>query len=601
MEFSELLKSYMKELQVTAKDLAEACELSPSVISRYRSGERLPAPDSPQVDAIARALGKKAKQLEHPTLSKKTIRAAFADSLAPKDLYAADLANRLSSLMDTLQITQAAMARGCGVDPSQLSRIRKGQRRPANPEEFVATAAAFVSSNYTTSDAVEKLEALLGQKTTDKDALIAYLSSQAVSNKAATVAPKKTAKPVKPAKEEKPTREPATLAEEEQAIEQFFGYADAFHLQQYLRRLAKDQKPQSMMSKLAKRMTTGYKTLSEVRSGIADFLESIENEPIPGPLYWEDDITGGLSSMTSKERSRVIAALIHALQKNHSLCVAQPITAAFPAVLKELEQWLPLYMIGNMRSYRVTPGKKEDYRNLSIFTEEHILYGTSVSTKSSEALAYRKDGATEISYAMEQFQKLIRDGQPLVNVYRKGQRLDYHRYLMEYLESDGNTYIYHNTLPLETMEPELLQSILEQNKVDEATTERILNYRNYLRKQADAAGKGKKYTVLYPVIGKEQFATHPLTLDVSGLFLGAAIFYNYEEYEQHLASTRAYAKEHTGYKCVELPHIPFAHLSILCKKGQPVILCKDASPAAQLVISDPLITKVAESYLKKLQ
>jgi hypothetical protein len=172
---------------------------------------------------------------------------------------------------------------------------------------------------------------------------------------------------------------------------------------------------------------------------------------------------------------------------------------------------------------------------------------------------------------------------------------------MEYLEADGNTYIYHNTLPLETMEPELLQSILEQNKVDEATTERILNYRNYLRKQADAAGKGKKYTVLYPVIGKEQFATHPLTLDVSGLFLGAAIFYNYEEYEQHLASTRTYAKEHTGYKCVELPHIPFAHLSILSKKGQPVILCKDASPAAQLVISDPLITKVVESYLKKLQ
>ncbi|MBP5266402.1 MAG: transcriptional regulator [Lachnospiraceae bacterium] len=599
MEFSELLKSYMKELQVTAKDLAEACELSPSVISRYRSGERLPAPDSPQVDAIARALGKKAKQLEHPTLSKKTIRAAFADSLAPKDLYAADLANRLSSLMDTLQITQAAMARGCGVDPSLLSRIRKGQRRPANPEEFVATAAAFISSNYTTSDAIEKLEALLGQKTTDKDALVAYLSSgePIVVN----TTPKAPSKSVKVTTTKAASKEPAVLTEEEQAIEQFFGYADAFHLQQYLRRLAKDQKPQSMMSKLAKRMTTGYKTLSEVRSGIADFLESIENEPIPGPLYWEDDITGGLSAMTSEERRRVIAALIHALQKNHSLCVAQPITAAFPEVLKELEQWLPLYMVGNMRSYRVTPGKKEDYRNLSIFTEDHILYGTSVSTKSNEALAYRKDGATEISYAMEQFQKLIRDGQPLVNVYRKGQRLDYHRYLMEYLEADGNTYIYHNTLPLETMEPELLQSILEQNKVDEATTERILNYRNYLRKQADAAGKGSKYTVSYPVIDKDQFATHPLTLDVSGLFLGAAIFYNYEEYEQHLASTRAYAKEHTGYKCVELPHIPFAHLSILSKKGQPAILCKDASPAAQLVISDSLITKVVESYLKKLQ
>lgn len=595
MEFSELLKSYMKELQMTAKELAEACELSPSVISRYRSGERLPAADSPQVDAIARALGKKAKQLEHPTLSKKTIRAAFADSLATKEVYASDLANRLSALMDALQITQAAMARGCDVDPSQLSRIRKGQRRPADPQQFVTAVADYVSTNYTTTDAIEKMEALIGQPAPDQKALIAYLSS------GAPVAPTKVPKSKKQELPKEPDKAPTALTEEEQAMAQFLGYADTFHLQQYLRRLAKNQAPQKVMTKLAKRLNTGYKTLSDVRAGIADFLERIESEPIPGPLYWEDDVTGGLSAMTSAERSHVIAALIHVLQKNHSLCVAQPIPATYAEVLKESEQWLPLYMVGNMRSYRVTPGKKEDYRNLSIFTEDHILYGTSVSTKSNEALAYRKDGATEISYAMEQFQKLIRGGQPLVNVYRKGQRLDYHRYLMDYLEADGNTYIYHNTLPLETIAPELLQSILEQNKVDEATTERILNYRNYLRKQADAAGKGSKYTVSYPVINKDQFATHPLTLDVSGLFLGAAIFYNYEEYEQHLASTRAYAKGHAGYKCMELSHIPFAHLSIISKKGQPAILSKDASPAVQFVISDPLLTKVIESYLKKLQ
>ena len=42
MDFKKLLDDYMKQLDCTAKDLAEKSGLSAATISRYRSGDRTP-------------------------------------------------------------------------------------------------------------------------------------------------------------------------------------------------------------------------------------------------------------------------------------------------------------------------------------------------------------------------------------------------------------------------------------------------------------------------------------------------------------------------------------------------------------------------------
>lgn len=49
MTFSQQLNQYMEQIRCSAKELAEASGLSAAVISRYRSGERIPAAESRQV------------------------------------------------------------------------------------------------------------------------------------------------------------------------------------------------------------------------------------------------------------------------------------------------------------------------------------------------------------------------------------------------------------------------------------------------------------------------------------------------------------------------------------------------------------------------
>ena len=48
MTFSEQLNKYISELNCTAKELTDVSGLSASVLSRYRTGSRVPTTDSEQ-------------------------------------------------------------------------------------------------------------------------------------------------------------------------------------------------------------------------------------------------------------------------------------------------------------------------------------------------------------------------------------------------------------------------------------------------------------------------------------------------------------------------------------------------------------------------
>ena len=52
MTFSEQLNEYLSVLNCSAKELSQISGLSNSVISRYRSGERVPRPESEKLNQL---------------------------------------------------------------------------------------------------------------------------------------------------------------------------------------------------------------------------------------------------------------------------------------------------------------------------------------------------------------------------------------------------------------------------------------------------------------------------------------------------------------------------------------------------------------------
>lgn len=161
MEFKEQLNAYMTILDCSAKTLAEVSGLSPTVLSRYRNGERIPSPGSEQLNKLCSGISQLADQSGRSDMSADSIYTVFLNILAANKPDPHVLGNKLNLLISTLEINKAELSRFLNYDPSYLSRICSGQRTPSNPEKFIQEVCRFVVKRYSRESDKESVAAML--------------------------------------------------------------------------------------------------------------------------------------------------------------------------------------------------------------------------------------------------------------------------------------------------------------------------------------------------------------------------------------------------------------------------------------------------------
>ena len=142
MSFVSTLNEYCVRLECSSKDLAERSGISPSTLSRYRSGRRTPSYDGESVHKLAKGIVSIADEREIQGIG--TEDEVTTNLLAGLNHSSTSFSRRLDALMRTLQISNVEMARQVAVDPSYLSRIRNGRRSPADPLGLAQRCAEYI-------------------------------------------------------------------------------------------------------------------------------------------------------------------------------------------------------------------------------------------------------------------------------------------------------------------------------------------------------------------------------------------------------------------------------------------------------------------------
>ncbi len=145
MEFKEQLNTYMTVLDCSAKTLAEVSNLSPTVLSRYRNGERIPAPGSEQLQKLCSGISQLAQEAGRSDMDVDQIYTVFVDILNSNKPDPHVLGDKLNLLISALEINKAELSRFLNYDPSYLSRICSGQRTPSNSDKFILEVCRFIS------------------------------------------------------------------------------------------------------------------------------------------------------------------------------------------------------------------------------------------------------------------------------------------------------------------------------------------------------------------------------------------------------------------------------------------------------------------------
>ena len=576
MNFKEVLNKYLKELNCSSKKLSNESGLSESVISRYRSGERTPLKNSEQLNKLTKALFNIAKESGKNKYTFDKIESDFNSTLASDNFDYTTFSNNLNTLITSLNINTHEMSKYIVFDASHISRIRYGKAKPSNPVEFSNKICSYILNRYKNPDDINNLMMIIGCKKSDLSnekiysTLFNWLTSEIV--------------PVK------------------NQISDFLHHLDSFNLDDYIKVIKFDElKVPSIPFYKAK--TKHYYGIEEMKQGELNFFKGTVLSKSKEDIFMCSDMPMEDMAKDIDFGKKWMFAIAMCLKKGHHLNIIHNLDRPFNEMMLGLESWIPIYMTGQISPYYLSNLKNNIYNHLNYVSAAAALSGECINGFHNKGMYYLTTNKNEIEYYKEKSDLLLKKAKPLMEIYRESNIKEYHLFLKkdENIECDRTRYI--SSLPLFTINDELLIKILKRNKLTKEEIDKIIKYKNNEFKYMNSILKKNKVFDYIYVIKEDEFISDTPSLLLNNLFIDKTINYTYKEYIEHLKLTNEYAKNNKNYNILTEEDKTFKNITITILKNNHVIISKNSNPTIHFVIRHPKLVAAIESFnplVKKL-
>lgn len=561
MKFNELLNKYLEEFNCSSKTLSELTNISPAVISRYRSGERTPAIDSKQLESIIKAI----KQISNKKYKEEDIEKEFKSIFQKTDFDYDNFSKNLNELINTLKINIKDMSKYTLCDASSISRIRYGKTKPSEPIEFASKIASYVTNKYANETDITKIEKLTnndGENLYNK--VFKYLTN----------------------KEENKNND---------MIKSFLNNLDKFNLNDYIKAIKFDElKVPTVPFYITK--TKNYFGLEEMKKAELDFLKgtvlSKNNEDIfmcsDMPM---EDLAKDIDF--SKKWMFGIACL---LKKGMHLNIIHNLDRPFNEMMLGLESWIPLYMTGQITPYYFKDISTNIYHNLTYVSGTLALAGECINNFHKDGKYFLTSNKKEVDYYKTKSNNLLKKANNLMNIYKEENSKSYNLFLDDNLNKDGDRKRILSSLPLFTMSDDLLNEILKNNKVPKKDINKIINYKNEEFNKYNNLLKNNNINDIIYILSKEEFNKNVPSLSLSNIFYDKKIKYSYETYLKHLKETKRFANKNNNYILNISDYLTFNNISITIFDKKQVIISKEENPTIHFVIKHPKLVNAINNF-----
>ena len=570
MTFSEQLNKYMSELNCTAKELTDVSGLSASVLSRYRTGSRVPTTDSEQFMQLVQGIATIANERGYSEFTvekiQKTLEDCLQDATFPYELFQINF----DTLLTSLSINVADLSHFLNFDSSYISRIRNGQRRPSNPQDFAQNVSKYIAGHCSESDKVTI--AKLVHCTTDeinndslcRDKIIHWLLNEQFEKKDVALP--------------------------------FLSKLDEFDLNEFIRSIHFDElKVPSVPFQLP--TSKNYYGIDEMCEGTLDFFKATVLSKSKEDLIANDDTPMADKANGTDFMKKYIFAVALTLKKGLHIHFIHNINRPFEEMMMGLEGWIPMYMTGQISPYYL-----KDVHN-KLFG--HFLYSSGAAALSGECIMdYHQNGKmyltknkTEMSYYRQRALDILSKASPLMDIYRIESKDAFYSFVERDIVTPGNRRSILSALPIHTLSEELLLQILNHNHIEEADKKRILDFAKKQRQLYENILSNRQIIDEIPVISEMEFLEQPMLLPLSEIFYEKDIVYTYAEYLEHMEQTITYSQNNSNYTVKQNSRYPFKNIQIRILEGKWVVISKNKTPAIHFVIHNPQLRNALENMV----
>ena len=570
MTFGEQLNEYIAQLGCTAKELSEASGLSASVISRYRAGSRTPEAESDSLQCLVGGIARLAAEKGVLGLTEETVSEALSAALTEQAFPYERLQENVNALLTALSVNIPDMARHLNYDASYISRIRNGQRRPADPEKFAAETARFVVRRYGDGNGRAAIADFLGcgagelgDDSVCLDKLVCWLTSGSGAQK--------------------------------DIVLPFLAKVDEFDLNEFIRSIHFDElKVPTMPFQLP--ASRNYYGLAEMRQGELDFMKTVILSKSREDLLMMDDTPMVDKTEGTDFKKKFIFTVALALKKGLHVRFIHNINRPVKEMMMGLEGWIPMYMTGQISPYYLKGVHNAVFGHLLFSGGTAALAGECIMGHHESGKMYLTNSRTEVAYYRKRAEDLLSKASPLMDIYRRESENRYQSFLQVDEDTPGTRRSVLSALPLYTCSDELLGRILAHNGQSLDAREKIFAYAVRQRDRMERILARDAVTDELPVITKDEFVQYPIVLPLSGLFYETDVLYTYEDYLEHLEQTKAYAAAHPNYNAKFSSTHTFRNIQINIHQGNWVVISKNKAPAIHFVIRHPKLLGAIEDF-----
>lgn len=570
MTFNEQLNKYMEQFDCSSQDLVTASGLSSSVISRYRNGDRTPNVKSNQLEQLTVGLYKiccdkniKKEQSE--------IYNTLANSLNDILISSEQLSKNFNEIISALNISVADLARSICYDASFLSKIRAGNRKPSKLKDFVEAVCAFVVSKYSSQSNKQTISLLIDCNVEDlknQSDYLFHLVNWFSSN----------------------------TSIEENSISNFLKNLDEFDLGQYIKAIHFDELKVPFVP-FYKSSSKNYYGIEEMKKGELDFFKATVFSKSEEPVFMCSDMPMEDMAKDVDFGKKWMFAIAMTLKKGLHLNIIHNLDRPFNEMMLGLESWVPIYMTGQVSPYFLKGTSNSIYCHLNYVSGSVALTGECINGYHNKGKYYLTSSKSEVAYYKEKAKHILTKSTSLMDIYRVESKNAFSVFLSLNATINMPRRRIVSSLPIHTISETLLLKILKRNNISADDTKNILDAVNT---QKQLTKKILKHNILEDEIAissKEDFEKFPPLLSLADSFYEGKIYYDYNEYLEHLDLTKKYEKKVANYKLTTNNYQTFRNIQILFCGKEWVMISKISSPSIHFVIHHPKLRDAIENFI----
>ena len=571
MNFQECLNNYIIQIRCNGKELARNSEISETVISRYRKGERTPYADSEYLKKLSDGIIKTAVEKGIRDFQWDKVFQTLRESLEDDRDEPVFNSQKLDILLRELDINISRIAAFLHYDPSYLSKIRTGRRNPAHQQQFIEKVCEYVISNYNDEQDRKKVAYLIQ---CNEDELADSSSYR------------------------KKLREwfNSSMPDGVDYVSAFLRKVDSFNLDDYIRAIHFDSfKVPKVPFQLP--VSRHYYGLKEMREGELDFLKHTVLSKSMKPLYICSDMP--VEDMAADEdfAKKYMFGLAMVLKKGLHIHIIHDVERPMKDMMLGLENWVPLYMTGQISPYYLKGVQNRVYSHLHYCSGQVAMTGDCISGHHDLAHYYLTSRKEEVSISQKNMEFLLKKAHPLMDIYREERKKELHASLLENAGKEGRRRRVLAVPDLGVLPKKLLEEILERNHV--VLNEKTVILESYKR-SATCLETILKHSLVedeVSVLSEAEYEKYPLVLPLAECFLEKDIRLTYEEYHACIGAAENYAKANENYQFNLTKIKGFHNIQITCFEGKWCMISKNRAPAIHFVIHHPKLRYALENMV----